>query len=181
MADNLSQLTGLYIPTTNVWDVDQIYQIDIGSPEFKELLVRLYQNINNMSLALNLKDSGFYDTAIFVNGQLFFPNPSLTSATDTAPDYRQVLRKTINFGALPNAGSKSVAHGITVTDVTTFTRIYATASDTTGHNYISIPYASPTLANNIELRVDGTNVTIITGSDRTSFNVCYVIVEYITT
>ena len=63
--------------------------------------------------------------------------------------------------------------------MTTFTRVYATASDTTGFNYIPVPYASSTAANNIELNVNGTNVNIITGSNRSNFNICYVVLEYL--
>lgn len=179
MADNLNQNIGSFVPTSYVWDVARLYEIDINSDEFKELLVRLYQNINAISLSLNIKDTGMYNTSEFVNGQIYFPNPSLNSSTATTPDFRQVYRLVINFGALPNATTKSVAHGITTTQVTTFTRIYATASDTTGKTYIPIPYASAIAADNIEIYVDATNVNIVTGIDRTNFNVCYVILEYL--
>ena len=170
---------GSFIPTTQVWDVNEIYSTEVTSPAFKELLVRLYQNINAQSLSLNSKDAGYYHTNEFVNGQLFFPNPALTSASTTTPTMRQVIRKVINFGALPNAGTTDVAHGLTLTDSYTFTRIYGAASDTTGHNYIPLPYSSPVLVDNIELLVDGTNVTIITGSDRSNFDVTYVVLEYL--
>jgi hypothetical protein len=40
MAQNVT--SGIFVPTTNVWDVSQIYEIDVTSPQFKELLVRLY-------------------------------------------------------------------------------------------------------------------------------------------
>lgn len=170
---------GSFIPTTQVWDVSEVYSTEVTSPAFKELLVRLYQNINMQSLSVNTKDSGYYDTSEFVNGQIYFPNPALTSISTTTPTMRQVFRKVINFGALPNTAAKNVAHGITVTDSFTFTRIYATATNTTLHRYIPIPYASSVLANNIELSVDGTNVTITTGSDRTAFNVTYVVLEYL--
>lgn len=183
MANN-SASVGMFIPTTNIWDVGQIQEIDVNSKEFKELLVRLYQNINNISLVLNKKDSAYYDVHEFVNGQLFFPNPSLNSGSDTRPSFRQVYRLVVNFGALPNAGVnpvKSVPHGLTINSGFTFTRIYATASDTTGLNYIPIPYASPTLIDNIQLDVDATNVTITTGAgtNRSNFNVCYVVMEFL--
>jgi hypothetical protein len=86
---------------------------------------------------------------------------------------------TVNFGALPNTATKSVAHGITITTATTFTRIYATASDTSGSTYIPIPFSSPTLVSNIQITVDATNVNITTGSNRSNFNICYVVLEYI--
>lgn len=169
---------GLYVPTTNIWDVDQLNDVDVNSPEFKELLIRLYQNINLICNVLNLKDSAYYDLNEFVTGQSYFPNPANNSSTSTVATYRPVYRLVINFGALPNAGTKSVAHGLTINSGFTFTRIYGAASDTTGFNYIPLPYASPTLVNNIELKVDSTNVTIITGSNRSNFNICYVVVEF---
>jgi hypothetical protein len=171
--------SGSFLPTTSVWDVSQLYAVDVKSPEFKELLVRLYQNINNIALALNGKDAGYYSLLEFINGQLFFPNPLLDSSTQANPIFRPVTRLVVNFGGLPNAGLKSVPHGIAINNNYTFTRIYATASDTVGHTYIPIPYASPVLANNIELYVDTVNVNIVTGSNRTNFDECYVILEYI--
>lgn len=168
-----------FVPTTNVWDVARLYEIDVTSPEFKELLVRLYQNVNNIALLLNIKDTGLYNTFEIVNGQTFFPDPALNSSTTATAINRQVYRTTVNFGPLPNATTKSVAHNITTTPKTTFTRIYATASDTTARAYIPIPYASNTAADNIEIFVDATNVTIITGIDMTSYTVCYAILEYL--
>lgn len=170
---------GAFIQTTQVWDVAQLLDVDVTSPEFKELLVRLYQQINNIANILNIKDTGQYQLSEFVNGQLYFSNPALSSSTAQIANDRQVWRKVINFGALPNTGTKSVAHTISCTAVTTFTRIYACASDLTGKNYIPIPYASPTAANSIELKVDATNVTIITGSNRTNFTITYVVLEYL--
>lgn len=175
-----SQLNpGMMLPTTNVWDVDRLYQIDVNSDEFKELLVRLYQNINNIALAVNLKDTGYYTLQEFLNSQAFFPNPALSSTTSQNPVFRQAFRKVINAGSLPNAGTSSIAHGIDITAGYSFTRIYGCASDQIGMNYIPLPYASPTDANNIELNVDATNVNIITGSNRTAFTVTYIILEYI--
>jgi hypothetical protein len=175
----VKNVVGSFVPTTNVWDVQQIYQIQSISPELRELLVRLYQNLNLMATNVNLKDTGYYPLSEFVNSQLFFPNPSLTSQTNTFPAYRQVFRATINFGALPNTGTKSVAHNLTFDTATTFTRIYGAASDTTDILYIPIPYASASGTDNIELNVDVTNVNITTASDRTNYNVTYVILEYI--
>ena len=182
MAAPLPKTGGAFVPNTFIWDVQQIQGVDLNSPEFKELLVRLYQNLSLMCNVLNIKDSGKYTTMEFINGQRFFPNPANTSASVAAPAERQVLRKVINYTtALPNTGTATIPHGITCTTNTTFTRIYATGSDTTGFNYIPIPYASPTLANNIEIKLDNTNVYIITGSNRSNFNQTYIILEYLQT
>ncbi len=164
---------GAFVPNTYVWDVAQIQSVDVNSREFKELLVRLYQNIGSIATALNIKDSAYYSLGEFVNGQLFFPSPALSSETQSVARFRQVTRLVINFGALPNTGTKSVAHGLTPNSSWTFTRIYATASDTTGLTYIPIPSLRANLT------VDATNVNITTTANLTNYNVCYVILEYL--
>jgi len=168
---------GLFVPTTNIWDPTEILSLNI-EPAFRETLVRLYQNLNRLAIAVGQKETAYYPLIEMVTGQQFFANPAFTSQTSTVPFYRSTFRKTINFGALPNTATKSVAHGIAFNSGYTVTRIYGAASDTTGLNYIPLPYASPTLIHNIELNLDGTNVNIITGSNRSNFNVTYVILEY---
>ena len=170
---------GSFVPTTNIWDVGAIQEVDVNSPEFKELLVRLYQNINLIAIQLNGKDAGYYVLGEFINGQSYFPNPTTAAANPTIPVVlRPVYRLTLDFGALPNTGTKSVAHGIVVDNNTTFTRIYATASDTTGHTYIPIPYISATENREVEITVDATNVNITTSANLSNFNQCYVVLEY---
>jgi hypothetical protein len=84
---------------------------------------------------------------------------------------RSAYRKVVNFGQLPNAGAKAVAHNLTITSDWKFTHIYATASDTSGISYIPVP--------NSFIVVDATNVTITTTSDLTAYNECYVVLEYL--
>lgn len=166
---------GSFVPTTQVWDVSEIYSTDVTSPAFKELLVRLYQNMNSQSLSVNAKDSGYYDTTEFVNGQLYFSNPGLTSASTTTPTMRQVFRKVFNIGSV-GAGATTVAHGITITSALSFTRIYGAAS-----LYNAVPanchyYPIPTT--NLTLVLDGTNITI-TNATGIVFSVAYVVLEYL--
>ena len=170
-------LHGNFLPTTQVWDVSEIYSTDVTSPEFKELLVRLYQNLNQNALVTNIKDTGMYGTQEFVNGQVFFSDPSLDSSTSSKPVQRQVFRKVIDFGALPNTATKNTDHGIDITAKVTFTRIYGTSSDTTGNTYIPLPYASDT--DSIEMWVDATKVYVKTLSDWSASNKTYIILEYL--
>jgi len=136
---------GSFVATSNVFDIQNLDQIKkLDSPEFKNFLVRLRNAVNNMALSSNIKDSGYYVLEEFLNSQLFFKDPTLNSTTAKTATYRQVFRKVINFGALPNNTTKSVAHGLTIASTWTFTRIYGTASDTTGNSYIAIPYADTT-------------------------------------
>jgi len=170
---------GSFIQTTHDFDVDNLQEIDVKSKEFKELLVRLGIYVNNMANILNIKDTGRYDIAEFVNGQIFFSDPTLNSGTTQVPQDRQVFRKVINFGALPNAGTKSTAHGITCTSKTSFTRIYGCATDPVNKLYIPLPYASTTLNQNISLSVDGTNVNVTTGINYSAYTITYLVLEYL--
>lgn len=169
---NTQQNTGLFIATTDVYDtVSRINEVDVSSKEFKLLLVRLYQNLNNIVLALNLKDSAYYITQEFMNSQSFFPDPPTVN-----PVYRQAYRLVVNVGAL-NAGITSTAHNLTITADWTFTRIYGTATDNGGGNYYPIPYVGAAAAY-ISLMADNTNV-VIDNQSGVVFNKCLVILEYL--
>jgi hypothetical protein len=164
-----NQNVGLFVPTTQVWDSTRINQIDVNSPDFKVLLVSMYQDLNNFAIALNQKDSAIYDLLPFVTGGQWF-----TPGNNKAK--RGEYRITINFGALPNTGTKSVAHGITCTSTTTFTQIYATASDTTDFEYIGFSYSPD---DEVSLSVDGTNVTVTTKANYSNYNICYIVLKYL--
>lgn len=175
----MRSFSGSFIPTTYIWDLAQVQEVDINSPEFRELLVRLYQNLNEIALNLNIKDTGYYTADAFTNGQLFLKDPTIAGNPQEGL-YRQVVRKVILVGPLLNTAEKIIPHGIVVTSTTVFTRIYGTANDRVGNNYIPLPYSSPTaLSAAIELRADATNVYVRTGSNRINFTNCYVILEWI--
>lgn len=170
--------SGSFVKTNFILDVAKLQDIDVQSEEFKELLVRLYQDLGLMLSSLNDKENGYYALNQFMTGKQLFPSAPSTSLVNQY--YRPVTRKVINFGALPNAGTKSVPHGITCNSGVSFVYIGGCATDPVGFNYIPLPYASPTLVNNIELKVDATNVTIITGSNRSAFTITYIVLEFVT-
>ena len=180
--------SGTFIPTTQVWDVTELKDVDVTKPEFKELLVRMYQNLNQMSITINNKESSYYDTSETVKGQSFFSNPNLNSTTSTTPESRQVHNKTINFGVLPNNATRSYAHGINITYGYTFTRIYGCSTRPGGpvggaaqvFSAIPLPYVDPgTPANGILLSVDAVNVNITTTANYSAYTTTYIVLEYI--
>lgn len=170
---------GSFIGTTNVWDVSELYEVDINSDQFKELLVRLYQNVNNIALALNTKESGYYPLNEFMTGQLYFSN--MTPQPMTTPVFRQVYRTTVNFGPLPNAGALSVPHNIQINQGFTATHIYGAATNAGATKMIPLPYSSPTLNKNIQVDINQTTITITTGIDYSNFINTYMVVEYMKT
>jgi len=167
---------GSFVPIDPLYNIDQV---DVNSAAFKEYLRQLQRILYDISLALNTRESAYYPEIEFINGQLYFPNPALSSTTAQKPELRQVFRKVINFGQLPNTTSKTVAHNLSPTSTWSFTHIYGAASDTSGISYLPLPYAHPTASSNIAVSVDATNVTITTGSDRTAYDTSYIVLEYI--
>lgn len=139
----------------------------------------LQQQINSINMVLNTKVSGYYALSEFVNGAVWYPDPALTSATAQSPTWRQEFQKVIVIGTLPNAaGTLTIAHGLTVTSGYSFTQIYGSANDPST-TFIPLPYASPVLADNIELWADTTNVYIKVGKDRSGFTDTRVVLKYI--
>jgi hypothetical protein len=169
--------TGSFVASTSVWDVTQIGSTDVKSPEFKELLVRLYQNVNNIVIALNMKETGMYLQEEFATSAVFFDPTTMNSQLNLRAEFR----KLINIGAL-GAGVTTVAHGLTIGSTWIFTDIYGAASlfdpVPANSNYYPLPWSSAAGATNIELKVNGTNV-VITNNSGISFTSCYVILEYV--
>lgn len=84
-------------------------------------------------------------------------------------DHKPLYQSTVNFGALPNNTSKSVAHG--VANIDNIVQIDAIAINSTTHVYVAIPQISTTsLSGQFGVSADNTNVSITTGTDRTAFN-----------
>lgn len=136
------------------------------------LTTRLTENYTEFAEAINARDIAVYSTDQILNGQQF----------RVAGTIHEVFRKVIVFGALPNAATKSVAHGITINATVPnfyFTRIYGTAKDPTTNIFLTLPHVNVTaLASQISLFADSTNVNVVTGINRTNFTECYIILEY---
>lgn len=141
--------------------------VDFEETDFLDNLTSTYKKIAN---TVNAKTGGLYQPQEISNSEQFF-------TTNDPQKQRNVYRMTVDFGALPNTASKSVSHGINFTSEFTLTKAYASSSDTDNLEYIPIPYASATGAD-IELSINASTVTITTNSDRTNFNITYVVIEY---
>ncbi len=172
---NINQNAGLFVQQTPLFDVGQIYSTDVNSDDFKELIVRLYQQMNNVSTALNLKESGYCITTEFVTGKLFFA--AATVSEQEPPNMRPVYRLVVNTGAL-GAGANTIPHNLSIGTTWSFISIYGAATDTTNNNYYPLPWVKSTGATNIEVELNATNV-VITNASGLTFPVSYIILEYI--
>lgn len=87
---------------------------------------------------------------------------------------KAVYRKVVDLGALPNATTKSVPHGIT--GATAFVSVKGGA--TGGGASTALPHSSPAGINfGIGMSVSGANVDVVTGTDRTTWT-GFAVLEY---
>ena len=91
---------------------------------------------------------------------------------------RQDIRtRRVEFGALPNNTTKSVAHGISGSDVTKVVGVRGISTD--GTTILPLPYAdSAAFAAQVELNVTATNVVIITAADLSAFATTTIFIDY---
>lgn len=143
----------------------------------RPFIVEQFKRVSN---AVNIREIGWFLDEELLSGKAFIPGQESLSDLSTSQVFRQVLRKVIDFGALPAAGTKSVPHNITVTNNFTLTFMCAAATDPIGLDSLPIPYIDPlVLANGIGLTMDATNVNITVGDDRSAFTRCFVTIEYL--
>lgn len=83
-----------------------------------------------------------------------------------------IIQKIIDIGALPNSGSKTVAHGIDKTNIMKVLDIHGTASQSNMNNTLPLPLATPNsdTTYNIYLAFGASNITITTGRDRSALS-----------
>lgn len=137
-----------------------------------QLIVKLTDNNRDVANAVNVREIGSYVQDEIVTGSVLY---SSTSNQTTVPVYRKVIR----FGALPNTATKTVAHGINITNQFIFLKAWATANDPTGLTFISFGFSDPTTAQALSLSVTATNVSILANSNYSNFTSCNVVLEYI--
>lgn len=121
--------------------------------------------------AVNTKESGLYLNQEMASFKQYF-------TPDNPMKNRNVYRKVIDFGALPNTAVKTVAHGIAFDSDSTLVQLYGAATDPTALQYIPLPYSSAA-GDPIELSANSTNIRIRTLSDWTSYTRCYVVIEWL--
>lgn len=168
MTSNSSDILQSYIP---VYDA-----IPENWDDSKQFLTESLKEISN---AINQREIGFYLDEELLTGKSFFPG---TTAPGNNPGvFRSILRKVVDFGALPNTNIKSVPHGILFDINFSLIQIWGAATNPITFQAIPIPYTEvqvPALGN-IQLTMDSTNVNIVTASNRSAFTRCFVIIEYI--
>lgn len=124
----------------------------------------LYQSLAS---SVNSKSGGLYVPQEKINSEQYF------DATNTQK-FKNVYRMVVDFGALPNAGSKSVAHNIPgITSDYRLTCSYGGATNPATRQWLPVPNDGILLENN------STTVTVTTTSDRSAFTATTIVIEYV--
>lgn len=94
-------------------------------------------------------------------------------------DGRPVYQKTINFGALPNATTKSVAHGISNLDYVIDIYGVAQNPNISTHSTLPLPLPSPS-GNLVTFWTTDTYVEVSApNGDRSAYTICYITMVYV--
>ena len=93
-------------------------------------------------------------------------------------DNSPVYEKVVEIGALPNATTKTVAHGIS--DLKFMLSMVACAHNSTSGNDIIVPTVSTiNLNQQVGMYCGGGNINIISASDVSAYDSCYAILRYV--
>lgn len=149
---------------------------DVVPDKWEDAREFLVEHLKKISNAVNVREIGWYLDEELLSGKAFIPGATVAG---NPQQFRQVFRKVIDFGALPNTATKTVAHGISFTTRSTLTNLYGAATNPTTLEYIPLPYSSAVLTDNIELSADSTNIVVTTASNWATYTRCYVVIEYI--
>lgn len=101
------------------------------------------------------------------------------STTETATlekwiDGKTIYKKTIDFGVLPNATTKTIAHNIS--NLSEVVRVYGIAKSVSG-SYTSLPFVPSSAGSLCDLLVNSTNISMSTQDNRSNWS-GYVTVYY---
>jgi hypothetical protein len=138
--------------------------------EFDEFRVKFLALYRDIASNVNVRQIGIFDLEEFLTGESWF-------TSGDPQKKRQTFRKVFEIGAIAAGATSTTAHGIT--GIVAFTHIYGTAI-TTIVDYRPIPYSSVTAVNQqIEIKVDATNITIINGAAAPNITSAIVVLEYL--
>lgn len=136
--------------------------------EFEEFRVKFLEVFRSISNTVNSRQIGLFDLTEFITGEQWF-------ILGNAQVKRTTFRKVFSIGAIGAGVTLNTAHGLT--GVTAYTHIYGTAV-TAFPDFRPIPYASVTAVNQqIEIRVDATNIIISNGAAAPNITSAIVVLE----
>lgn len=177
--------------TDKALSAKQGYMLSAAIGDVSDGLSTLSETVNNLDIPDNITDLDDVTVTDIQSGQVLawdgtkFVNVDQSASSSVVYSTDEQLigkwinnenlyQKTINFGNLPNATSKNVAHGISNLDRIISAEGFAKSSA----NQTPIPFVNnTTVGSQVVLIVDNTNVTLRTSDDRSVYT-GYITLQY---
>lgn len=150
---------------------------DVIPEQWEGARAMLAEALKLISNAINIREVGWFLDEEVLSGKAFIPGSAALSTGSTSESYRQVLRKVVDFGALPNTGTKSVPHGILFDNNFTLVDLWGAATAQASQALL-LPYQA-IAADGISIFMNTTDIVVVTQSNRSGFTRCFVTIEYL--
>jgi hypothetical protein len=140
----------------------------------------IVEQLKKLGIATNQREIGLFIDTEILSGQQWIPTAAMSGAgSSNSQQFRTVLRKVINFGALPAGGTKSVPHGIVFDINFTLTNLYLAATDPVNFLAFSLQYWANSAPGSIILNMDATNVNVTVTSNYSAYTRSFIVIEYL--
>jgi hypothetical protein len=131
-----------------------------------QLIMDMYRKINDLVTIINAKTTGIYNNEEYFTCERWHLN-----ARRGQP--KALYKITVDCGALPNAGTKNIAHGLPLAATWDIVNIFGVAKNPTTPIWIQIGEKDMTVD------INATNIVITTLVDFSAYTTSYVTIVYI--
>ncbi len=138
----------------------------------------IVEHLKIISNEINIREIGWFLDQELLSGKAFIPTQQQIDQGSTSQSYRTVLRKVIDFGTLPNFGTKTVPHEIIFDGNFSLIQMFLSATDPVNLLAFGLMYWSND-PGSIILNMDSNDVIVTTASDYSDYTRSYVVIEYI--
>lgn len=128
----------------------------------------LVEHLKKISNAVNIREIGWFLDEELLSGKQFIPSNAMALITETAPQYRTVLRKVINVSPLLAGANPGVAHGINFDSNFTLIDLWVAGTNST-------TLQAQNISGN-DVLMNSTNIVI---TSPMAFDRAYCVIEYI--
>ena len=164
-------------------DIDGVIGIPISASvtqkeEFANCVISVIaQDINELTFKAVTKPTIDLPIMIYTGAESYVEARTNYSTTEkvigTWIDGKPIYQKTIDCGSLPNTTIKTIAHNIS--NIDSFVKIEGIAQN--GSNGAPIPFTAIVQTDQLAVYVNATNISIVSGKDRSSYN-AYITLQY---
>jgi hypothetical protein len=129
----------------------------------------IVEQLKKVSNAINIREIGWFLDEELLSGKAFIPGMNNVLGTGTSQQYRQILRKVIEFPGLV-IGANAQPHGITVDANFSLIQLFGSATNATALTGEPIPNGADTIT------YDAINIIITVGA---AYTRALAVIEYI--